>query len=718
MTMELGRRLRLGVYGSSHGPEVGLTLEGLPRGTPVDLAAIRADLDRRRPVGRRLATRRHEEDALIVDRGVVDGRADGGTFQAHVLNTDVRREPYDKLRDIPRPGHADYPARVRYGEQADLSGGGIFSGRMTVGLVVAGALAKGLLARLSVEVVAFTRSIGPFEAPAPEELGPSELARRSRGNEVGSADPAAAEKMEAEIGEARRAGDSLGGVVEVRAFGVPVGLGEPFFDSLESVLAHAYFSVPAVKAVEFGAGFAGTRMRGSEHNDPFVLRDGEVRTVTNHAGGILGGLATGMPIVARIAVKPASSIAHPQRTLNTRTGEQVDLVVTGRHDPCIVPRAVVVLEAMTAFALADLALEGGTFRDRPPADYCDPRRQRLHRSAFRAASRRPPVVRAPRPWCERALRRTHALRGLAARRDSPPALAEETLRPLSPAELARRRVDVVFSALPSGVAGATESELVRRGVSVFSNASDHRTDPRAALLVPEVNAHRLENLPRPRGGRGLLVANPNCSAAGLVVALAPIVPPLRPKAVHVSTYQALSGAGYPGVPSLSITNNVLPFIREEEEKLAQESAMLLGSSRGATVLPLRLPILAHCARVGTRDGHLEAVTVEASRRPELPRLLQAWAEFDPLAPYDLPSAPSPPILVRSESDRPQPLRDRWAGAPVRARGMAVTVGRVRWDPPYLRFFVLSHNAVRGGAGGSVLNAELAVATGRLNGGAP
>jgi chorismate synthase len=359
MTMEFGRKLRLRLYGSSHGPEVGVTVDGLPPGTAVDLAAIQVDLDRRRPVGRRLATRRQEEDHLLVDRGVVEGRSDGSTFQAHVANTDVRREPYDLLRDTPRPGHADYPARVRYGPDADLSGGGIFSGRMTAGLVIAGALAKGLLASKGIEVVAFTRSVGAVDAEVADGTALSELARRSRSNEVGSPDPAAAERMEQVISEARRAGDSVGGIVEVLAEGVPVGLGEPFFDSLESVLAHAYFSVPAVKGVEFGAGFRAARMRGSEHNDPFVLRDGVVRTTTNHAGGILGGLATGMPIVARVAVKPASSIAQRQETVNLRTGEPARIVVTGRHDPCIVPRAVVVLEAVTAFTLADLGLEGG-----------------------------------------------------------------------------------------------------------------------------------------------------------------------------------------------------------------------------------------------------------------------------------------------------------------------------------------------------------------------
>lgn len=357
--MEFGRRLRVGIFGTSHGPEVGVTIDGLPVGTPIDAAAIQAELDRRRPVGRRLATKRQEEDRLIVDHGVRDGRSDGSTFRAHVANEDVQRGAYDRMRSTPRPGHADYPARVRYGPEADLSGGGIFSGRMTVGLVIAGAIAKGMLATRGMEIVAFTRSIGAVDAAVPDDAPLAALAAARSANEVATPDAAAAARMEEAIGAARRDGDSLGGVIEVRATGVPVGLGEPFFDSLESVLAHAAFSVPAVKAIEFGAGFAGARMRGSEHNDPFVLRDGRVVTETNHAGGILGGLATGMPIVYRVAVKPASSIARRQRTVDLVKREPAELIVTGRHDPCIVPRAVVVLEGVTAMALADLALAGG-----------------------------------------------------------------------------------------------------------------------------------------------------------------------------------------------------------------------------------------------------------------------------------------------------------------------------------------------------------------------
>jgi aspartate-semialdehyde dehydrogenase len=294
-------------------------------------------------------------------------------------------------------------------------------------------------------------------------------------------------------------------------------------------------------------------------------------------------------------------------------------------------------------------------------------------------------------------------------------LAGRRLERLTPATLARRGVRVVFSALPSGTAGTIETELTRRGLSVFSNAADHRMDRTVPLLVPEVNRAQLALTERQPRGRGILVTNPNCSAAGLTVALAPIVRPLAPRAIHVATYQSLSGAGYPGVPSLSITDNVVPFIHSEEEKIESESARILGRLRAGRVDPLRVPVVAHCARVATREGHLEAVTVDATAGPGLDELRTAWTTLDPLARLGLPTAPRPPIELRREDDRPQPLRDRWAGTPVRARGMAVVVGRLRWTPPYLRFFVLSHNAVRGGAGGSVLNAELALREGRIPG---
>lgn len=300
---------------------------------------------------------------------------------------------------------------------------------------------------------------------------------------------------------------------------------------------------------------------------------------------------------------------------------------------------------------------------------------------------------------------------------APSGLASERLVERSPRALAGAGVRVVFSALPSGSAGPIERELTRRNVAVFSNAADHRMEADVPLLVPEVNPSHLRLLDRRPKGYAPLVANPNCSATGLVVALAPIVPLLRPSSVHVSTYQALSGAGFPGVASLSIVDNVVPYIEQEEEKLAAESKRMLGAVGPAGIRPAPFDIVAQTARVPVRDGHLEAVTVVARERPRSGAIESAWSKFDPLRELGLPTAPRPPVEIRAEDDRPQPLRDRWAGRPDRARGMAVSVGRIRWEPPYLRFFLLSHNAVRGGAGGSVLNAELAYRRGLLDGAA-
>jgi chorismate synthase len=357
--MTFGERLKLTVFGSSHGPEVGVEIEGLPARLTIDVAAIQADLDRRRPLGRTLASRRQEEDRLVVDGGLQDGVTGGGPIRAHVANIDVRREPYDKLRFTPRPGHADFPARQRFGDDADLSGGGIFSGRMTVGLVIAGSLTRQWLRTRGIDVAAFTRSLGPIDAEWDPALGLTALGTRAKGNELHCPDPAAAAKMAEIIAEARRDGDSVGGIIEGQATGLPVGLGEPFFDSIESEIAHLAFSIPGVKGIDFGAGFRSARMRGSEHNDPFAWSGDRVVPLTNHAGGILGGLASGAPLVFRVAVKPTSSIARPQQTVDLQKRTNVEIVVTGRHDPCIVPRAVVVVESVTAFALADLGVRGG-----------------------------------------------------------------------------------------------------------------------------------------------------------------------------------------------------------------------------------------------------------------------------------------------------------------------------------------------------------------------
>ncbi len=360
--MEFGRRFRVTVFGSSHGPEVGAAIDGVPRGTSIDLERVQGELDRRRPTGRRLATRRREPDELVIDSGIVEGRATGDPIRLHVANLDVRRAPYEALAHTPRPGHADYPARVRYGPDADLSGGGIFSGRMTVGLVAAGAIARDLFRPIGIDLLAFARAIGGIEGEVPPIDGIRELRERRDASEVAALDPKVGPRMAEAIERARRSGDSLGGIVEGWATGVPVGVGEPFFDSIESELAHLLFSIPGIKGVEFGDGFGVAKLRGSENNDSYTWDHGRVTTRTNHAGGVLGGLATGRPIVARVAVKPTPSIAKRQDTVDLISGSSATLVVKGRHDPCIVPRAVAVVEGVMAIGFADLLLRGGYLR--------------------------------------------------------------------------------------------------------------------------------------------------------------------------------------------------------------------------------------------------------------------------------------------------------------------------------------------------------------------
>lgn len=298
---------------------------------------------------------------------------------------------------------------------------------------------------------------------------------------------------------------------------------------------------------------------------------------------------------------------------------------------------------------------------------------------------------------------------------APPSIAQRKLISATPATLAAQGVEIVFSALPSSEAGAMETEIASRGMAVFSNASAHRMDQDVPLVIPEVNGNHLEML-RPRKGKGFIVTNSNCSTAGLVLALKPLVPLLTPKEVNVVTYQALSGAGFPGVPSLSVADNILPFIPDEEEKLEMETAKMLGGADKAGFHPMDIKVYASCARVPTREGHLEAVTVDSRSEVSAGTIKDAWAGFRPLASTKggtLPTAPESPVIFRGEDNRPQPILDRWAGTPARSRGMAVTVGRLRTRGRKVMFYLLVHNAVRGGAGGSVLNAELAVRNGIL-----
>lgn len=320
-----GDRFRLSIWGESHGQQVGVSIDGVPAGIALSEEDFTADLERRR-AGAAGTTPRKESDTPHIVSGVYNGFTTGSPLTIEFLNENTRSGDYRNLTIHPRPSHADWVAQQKWGGYNDPRGGGHFSGRITLGMVAAGVVAKKILG----EEVRFSTDI--------IEIG-------------GSRDK---EQWDAIISSAQQSQDSVGGVVECRVQGVKAGLGEPFFDSVESLAAHLLFSVPAVKGVEFGAGFEAARMRGSEHNDPIISADGT--TATNHAGGIVGGITNGNEIVARIAVKPTASIAQPQQTLNLESGKVEELVIKGRHDVCITLRAAVVAEAALAIALADLKL--------------------------------------------------------------------------------------------------------------------------------------------------------------------------------------------------------------------------------------------------------------------------------------------------------------------------------------------------------------------------
>ena len=363
MSSEFGNLLKISVFGQSHGKAIGVVVDGLPAGEAIDLEALNAFLARRTPGKSPLSTARKESDTPVFLSGLENGVTCGAPLCAVIENGDQHSSDYDQLRDKPRPGHADYTAFVKWGGRADMRGGGHFSGRLTAPLCIAGGIAKQILARRGVYVGAHLRSVGT-ETDAAFPLHPAKtLFDEIAAKPFPVLDDQAGERMQALILEARQNLDSVGGVIECAAIGLPAGLGEPMFGGVENRLAAALFGIPAVKGVEFGDGFAAARAHGSENNDPFRMEDGRVVTETNHAGGILGGITSGMPLVLRTAMKPTPSIARPQRTVSLSAGADTELVIHGRHDPCIAHRAVPVVEAVTAAVLLDLLLEGnhGTF---------------------------------------------------------------------------------------------------------------------------------------------------------------------------------------------------------------------------------------------------------------------------------------------------------------------------------------------------------------------
>jgi len=346
----LGRRFRITTFGESHGPAVGVVIDGIQPGLELDQADIQAELDRRRPGQSSVTTARREADHAEVLSGVFQGRTTGAPLCILVRNTSQRSRDYSAIAELFRPGHGDLTWLARYGIR-DWRGGGRLSGRETIGRVAAGAVARKLLGGLGVEIFGHVVEAAGVRA---NTIDPA----AARTTVMRCGDPEAATAMERAVIEARDRGDSVGGILQVEAHGVPAGWGDPVFEKLDARIAGAMMSIGAVKGVEIGAGFAAARMRGSEHNDP-ITPDG---FESNHAGGILGGISCGAPVVARLAVKPTSSISRPQRTVDIH-GEPREIEVHGRHDPCICPRAVPVAEAMLALVLVDAHLEARASSD-------------------------------------------------------------------------------------------------------------------------------------------------------------------------------------------------------------------------------------------------------------------------------------------------------------------------------------------------------------------
>lgn len=353
MSSTYGEHLKLSIFGQSHGPAVGMTLDGIPAGLKVDFDQLQTFLSRRAPGQNAWSTPRKESDVPEFLGGILDGCTCGAPIAAVIRSHNTRSGDYANLADCPRPGHADYTAQVKYGGFQDAAGGGHFSGRLTAALCMAGGLCIQWLEAMGIGVHAHIFSVG---SAADDPFDPVHPQTAAIGTDFPVVNPAAGEHIREAIAAAKAEGDSIGGIVECAVTGLPAGLGEPMFGGMEGRIAQMVYGIPAVKGLEFGAGFAAAEMLGSVHNDAFFIEDGQVRTRTNHAGGILGGISNGMPLIFRAAFKPTPSISRPQHSVCLSQGEDRLLQVQGRHDPCIVPRAVPVVEAAAAIAIFDLIL--------------------------------------------------------------------------------------------------------------------------------------------------------------------------------------------------------------------------------------------------------------------------------------------------------------------------------------------------------------------------
>lgn len=355
MSSTYGEHLKLSIFGQSHGDAVGMTLEGIPAGLPVDSLKLQSFLDRRAPGRSDYSTPRKEPDVPEFQSGIVNGFTSGAPIRAIIRNTNTKTSDYEALKNCPRPGHADYTAHIKFGGSVNMAGGGQFSGRMTAPMCIAGGLCKQWLEAKGVCIGAHIAAIGGI-ADEPVFLDWVNPDLKEIHHDFPVLNKDAGEKMLEAIRNARSQGDSLGGLIECVITGLPAGIGDALFGGMESRIAQIVYGIPAVKGLEFGSGFVGSYLRGSENNDAFTVVDGTIRTVTNNAGGILGGITTGMPLVFQVAVKPTPSIAKEQNTVDLSTMENVKIQISGRHDPCIVPRAVPVIEAAAAIAIYDAIL--------------------------------------------------------------------------------------------------------------------------------------------------------------------------------------------------------------------------------------------------------------------------------------------------------------------------------------------------------------------------
>lgn len=358
MANTFGKVFRASTWGESHGRAVGCVVDGCPSSLELSLADIQSELDRRKPGQSGVSTERVEGDEAEILSGVFEGKTLGTPISIMVWNKDADSSKYELIKDTPRPGHADFTWRAKFGH-VDWRGGGRASARETVGRVAAGAVARKLLKNFGVDSIAFTRSIGGVASEEEFDVTLKGFRDLVDSNPVRCPDPGKAKEMEEAVLAVKAEGDSLGGVIEVVSLGVPAGLGEPVFGRLDSELAGALMGIPSVKGVEVGGGFGLSSLRGGQANDELFFEGGEVRLKSNNCGGILGGLSTGMPVVVRVAVKPTSSISKPQKTVDLSKKQDAQIRVLGRHDPCIVPRAVPVVEAMVNLVLADHMILSG-----------------------------------------------------------------------------------------------------------------------------------------------------------------------------------------------------------------------------------------------------------------------------------------------------------------------------------------------------------------------